>query len=155
MVTHIMNLSEASLEYVELCLTTILLSIESLLQKTTCWWKFYGDYIELKKEYKKNFPNDNHTLSTSAKSIIDSYIESKRSKLRHKLSTQLKMSSLKVKKLGGDIKTNNETIAVEIGLFLEYKEMFYSKHIIEPMVSYRVKECKETVTRLLEMKKKH
>ena len=144
-----------SLEYVELCLTTILLSIESLLQKTTCWWKFYGDYIELKKEYKKNFPNDNHTLSTSAKSIIDSYIESKRSKLRHKLSTQLKMSSLKVKKLGGDIKTNNETIAVEIGLFLEYKEMFYSKHIIEPMVSYRVKECKETVTRLLEMKKKH
>lgn len=144
-----------NLEYLEHSVVTLLNNFESLLAKTTLWWKHFGELMELKKEWKKNFPNDKAPPSSANRNFIDTYIEGKRSKFRNELSNQLKMSSLNLKKIGGEIKTTHESIAVGINLFIEFKEQFYHDHIVKSIVDQRIRENKQIMQQLIDTMKGH
>lgn len=62
----------------------------------------------------------------------------------------MKMSSLNLKKLGGEIKGTNENLAVEINLFIEYKDQFYEKHLIRSVVDRKIREYKQIIQQLTE-----
>lgn len=139
-----------NLGFLEDAISSLLNHIEALLAKVNLWWKHYGEFMELKKEWNKNFPKDVTPPSTSSMSFIDTYIEGKRSRFKSKLSNQMKMSSLNLKKLGGEIKGTNENLAVEINLFIEYKDQFYEKHLIRSVVDRKIREYKQIIQQLTE-----
>lgn len=140
-------------EFLEACFDALLKSIDVVLKKIVFWWKSYGELVELRKEYKKNFPDNGAHENGNGKNFIDSLIEGKRSNYKNRLSAQLKATSTKLRKYGGEIKDDNELIAVNFNLFIEFKEKFYYELVIKLTTSYKIKEAKEHVTTLEEMKR--
>lgn len=131
------------LQFFEQCTTNLIEKIHSIVEiKIPKWWQLYGELIDLRNEYKKNFP---HSVKPHANNggIFGSYIETKRFKLEETLTAKTKACVKRLALINNSIKEDNEMIAVEVSKYLSFKARFWKSGIINDFSARTIKVINE------------
>ncbi|SCU81843.1 LAMI_0B07910g1_1 [Lachancea mirantina] len=154
----------SSVEFSISCLETLLSNINSVLEKKVIkWWHLYGEYVHLRSEYNKNFPNAiKPQVNTRNGGIFGSYIETKRIKLEDALSQKLQSCLQHLHTLSDTIGHEHELLAEQISKFLEFEGDFWKDGIIINFAKESIKLLRlttgiveETLCDFRKLKNKH
>lgn len=134
------------------CTTRLYNQTQHLLQvEIPDWWKFYGESLELHKQYAQNFPQLVHSgTSTSENGIIGKYLEGKRAKLEKRLSISISECRRSMDQAGNDIRKLHEVLAEELSKYMDFKGKFFESGIIRKCVRENVNVLRE---RLIHMQR--
>ncbi|CAI4047894.1 Vrl1p SKDI_13G1340 [Saccharomyces kudriavzevii IFO 1802] len=112
--------------FLEQCTIQLSTFVQTILfDKITKWWKHYGEFLALQKNYRKAFPSvvkPKSATDTPSHIPLGSFIETKREQSEQRLAVQIKASSKILKELGSEIFTAHEKLAEELSNYMEFRK---------------------------------
>ncbi|CAR22266.1 KLTH0C11242p [Lachancea thermotolerans CBS 6340] len=114
------------------------------------WWKTYGELVSLRHEYNKNFPDDVRPRVAENTGFISSYIETKRVRLEQGLVGRINRSSKNLLRFSLMLRRSNESLAVELNNFINFKAEFWVSATIKEHAAMNIKWLQEQLVCLEE-----
>lgn len=110
----------------------------------------YGELVSLRHEYNKNFPDDVRPRVAENTGFISSYIETKRVRLEQGLVGRINRSSKNLLRFSLMLRRSNESLAVELNNFINFKAEFWVSATIKEHAAMNIKWLQEQLVCLEE-----